>query len=191
MCFFIAKRTIDIVISLTGIFLLSVPFLLIFLAIRLTSRGPAIYLSTRVGKNSQPFIMPKFRTMKTATPELPTDELKDAHIYITQVGKFLRKFSLDELPQLYSVLIGSMSLVGPRPMIPQLTNIIEERKRNGVDQIRPGITGWAQVNGRDNLSTDRKLALEVEYLQKSSILFDVWIILLTIIHVFKSKGVSH
>lgn len=185
------KRLIDIVLSLFGLILLAVPFALIMFAIKVSSDGPSIYWSTRIGRDSIPFAMPKFRTMKMTTPELPTDELKDPHLHITSIGKFLRKFSLDELPQLYSVLIGSMSLVGPRPMIPQLTNIIEERKRNSVDQIRPGITGWAQVNGRDNLSTDRKLALDVEYLQKSSILFDVWIMLLTIIHVFRSKGVSH
>ena len=189
--FSIIKRLIDIAVSIAGLTLLAAPFLVIFLAIRLSSQGPAIYLSTRVGQNSEPFVMPKFRTMKMTTPEVPTEELKDPHMHITVVGRFLRKFSLDELPQLYSVLIGTMSLVGPRPMIPQLTEIIEERKRNGVDQLKPGITGWAQVNGRDNLSMHRKLALEVEYLEKSSILFDIWIMLLTVVHVFRSKGVAH
>ena len=191
MLFSRIKRLIDIGISLLGIILLAIPLFLIAVAIRLTSEGPAIYWSTRIGRYSQPFIMPKFRTMRITAPELPTDKLKDPHLHITLVGKFLRKFSIDELPQLYSVLIGEMSLVGPRPMIPQLTDIIEKRKGNGIDELRPGITGWAQVNGRDDLSTEQKIALEIEYLENLSILFDIRILLMTISHIFRPKGVAH
>lgn len=191
MLFWKIKRLIDVGISLSGIILLAVPLFLIAMAIRLTSEGPAIYWSTRIGRNSQPFTMPKFRTMKITAPELPTHELTDPYLHITAVGKFLRKFSIDELPQLYSVLIGEMSLVGPRPMIPKLTDIIEKRKINGVDKLRPGITGWAQLNGRDTLSTEQKLALEVEYLENLSILFDIWILILTVSHIFRPKGVAH
>jgi len=185
------KRFLDIIISLIGLLLLAIPFLLIMVLVRLDSQGAPIYWSVRVGRNGQNFAMPKFRTMKITTPEVPSNNLQYPHQHITSVGKFLRKYSIDELPQLYSVLIGEMSLVGPRPMIPQLSEINDQRARSGVDTLRPGITGWAQINGRDELSNKEKLVLDEEYLRRSSIAFDAKILCLTVVYVLKSKGVWH
>lgn len=161
------------------------------LVIKLDSKGPVIYWSERVGRFGRPFFMPKFRTMDIETPEMPTDQLVDPQRFITSCGRWLRKFSIDELPQLVSVLRGDMSLVGPRPMIPKLTGLVEIRRQAGVDALRPGITGWAQINGRDDLSEEEKVAFDVEYLLQQSLLFDIKIILKTFVYVIRAKSVWH
>lgn len=185
------KRTLDVVCSCLGLLILALPLLLLMLIVRLTSPGPALYWSDRVGRHGVIFSMPKLRTMNLGTPELPTHELPNAEAHITRLGRFLRRSSIDELPQLYSVLKGDMSIVGPRPMIPAYKDILAQRREAGVDVLRPGITGWAQVNGRDDISTDAKLALDVEYLQSKSVAHDLWIIYRTIIYVINRSGISH
>ncbi len=185
------KRSFDIVVSAVALFALAVPLLMLMGLVKITSQGPALYWSKRVGRNGKTFCMPKLRTMGIHTPELPTHELQNADSYITSLGKFLRRSSLDELPQLYSVLIGDMSVVGPRPMIPQYKELVLRRQEAGVDRLRPGITGWAQVNGRDNITTDEKFLFDVSYLERRSFLFDLVIIYRTIKYVFLGKGVHH
>ena len=185
------KRCFDILVSTMALLVIAFPLLLIMVLIRLTSQGPALYWSERVGRNGNIFNMPKLRTMAVHTPTLPTHELQNAETYITKLGKLLRRSSIDELPQLYSVLIGHMSIVGPRPMIPQYIDLVRRRQKAGVDQLRPGITGWAQVNGRDTISTDEKFALDVDYLNRQSIVFDLFIIYRTFIYVAFARGIWH
>ena len=163
-----------------ALLVLAAPMLFLMALVRLTSQGPALYWSERVGRNGNIFNMPKLRTMA-----------KDAETYITTLGKILRRSSLDELPQLYSVLVGHMSIVGPRPMIPQYAELVRRRQQAGVERLRPGITGWAQVNGRDTISTDEKFALDVDYLNRQSVVFDFYIIYRTIIYVFSARGIWH
>ena len=146
------KRTLDICVSFLGLGILAIPFLLISLLIRLETPGSPIYWSKRIGRFGSVFMMPKFRTMKTGAPEMPSNDLVDPSSHITTFGRVLRKYSVDELPQLYSVLLGDMSLVGPRPMIQQQRDIYELRQQLGIHILRPGITGWAQINGRDDIS---------------------------------------
>ena len=185
------KRAIDLILSAFGLAVFGLPLIALICFIAFTSKGAPIYWSERVGVRGELFLMPKLRTMFLDAPLLPTHEISDAEKYITSVGRFLRRTSLDELPQLYSVLTGDMSLVGPRPMIPQYEELLDRRRKAGVDMLKPGITGWAQVNGRDTLTTSEKLALDIEYLNRQSLRFDCLIMLKTIIYVFSKTGVKH
>lgn len=185
------KRCIDITFSLIALTIFAVPSLFICLGIKLTSPGDAIYCSGRVGLNNQIFKMVKFRTMYVDTPTLPTHLLRQPDAWITPIGKFLRKSSLDEIPQLWNVLIGQMSLVGPRPALFNQTDLIELRTTFGIHRLVPGLTGWAQINGRDELSLNEKVHYDQEYLEEQSTFFDIKIMLLTIVKVFFSKNVAH
>jgi len=161
------------------------------LAVRLSSRGPVLYWSDRVGRDNVVFRMPKFRSMKEGTPTVATHLLQDPRSCLTPVGSFLRRSSLDELPQLWSILKGDMSFVGPRPALYNQHDLIELRTHCGVHRLRPGLTGWAQVNGRDELPMTQKVALDLAYLQRQSLLFDAKIMLLTALRVVRREGVSH
>lgn len=185
------KRFFDILLSAVALLILAIPLLIIMALIKFDSKGPALYWSKRVGRNGHIFNMPKLRTMALNTPVLPTHEFRNAETFITTLGKFLRRSSIDELPQLHSVLVGHMSVVGPRPMIPQYEELVRRRREAGVDSLRPGITGWAQVNGRDAISTDEKFALDVEYLNRQSVAFDIYIIYRTVLDVFLARGIWH
>lgn len=159
--------------------------------IKCTSRGPALYWSSRVGRNNQLFEMPKFRTMKVETPAVATHLLSNPDQYLTPIGSFLRKSSLDELPQLWSILKGDMSFVGPRPALFNQEDLISLRTQCGVQALRPGLTGWAQVNGRDELLIPKKVELDFEYLQKESLWFDLKILFLTFVKVIRRDNVTH
>jgi O-antigen biosynthesis protein WbqP len=185
------RRLLDIAAAVSALLLLLIPMACIALLVRLTSRGPALYWSNRIGQNNVIFSMPKFRTMKQETPPVATHLLNDPIHYLTPVGGWLRRSSLDELPQLWSILKGDMSLVGPRPALFNQNDLIELRTHHGVHLLTPGLTGWAQVNGRDELPIPEKVNLDVEYLQKRSFLFDLNIIFLTIKKVLTHDGVSH
>jgi O-antigen biosynthesis protein WbqP len=185
------KQIFDFFVSLILLVLLLIPMLLIAIAIRLTSKGSSIYWSDRVGKNNKIFKMPKFRSMRIDTPAVATNLLNNPEAYLSPIGGFLRAFSLDELPQLFSVLRGDMSFVGPRPALYNQDDLIALRKEKGVDKLLPGITGWAQVNGRDELSIPHKVALDVEYLNRQSFWFDIKILWVTFLQVVKRDGVSH
>lgn len=170
---------------------LLLPILFVTMLVRLTSRGPVLYWSDRVGKGNVIFRMPKFRSMRIGTPALATHLLENPDTYLTPIGSFLRKSSLDELPQLWSILKGDMSFVGPRPALFNQDDLIALRTQFGVHELVPGLTGWAQVNGRDELPIPEKVKLDVEYLQRQSFLFDVRILWLTFIKVLRRDGVSH
>ena len=185
------KRLFDLSFSIALLLLLIVPMLLIAIAIRLTSKGPALYWSERVGRNNKIFKMPKFRSMQITTPNIATHLLDNPNSYLSPIGLFLRTTSLDELPQLFSVINGDMSFVGPRPALFNQDDLINLRTKEGVDKLLPGITGWAQVNGRDELSIPDKVELDVEYLNRKSFFFDVKILWMTFLKVINSKGVSH
>ena len=185
------KRLFDIIISLLACTLFALPILVIGITIKLTSHGPVIYWSKRVGRNNKEFWMPKLRTMRHDTPLASTDDLVKAEEYITKLGSFLRRYSIDEIPQFTAVLLGNMSIVGPRPVILSQKDIIRKRTELGIHSLKPGITGWAQINGRDNLSMDQKLNFEFEYLQKTSLSFDLYIVFQTIPYVIRSKGIWH
>ena len=185
------KRLFDLSISSMAIILLLVPMLIIVVAIWLTSRGKILYWSDRVGLNSFSYKMPKFRTMLIDTPEVATHLLEKPEKYLTPIGSFLRHYSLDELPQLISVIKGDMSIVGPRPALFNQIDLIELRKDKGLDRLMPGITGWAQVNGRDDLSIIDKVKLDEEYKNHQSLLFDLKIIRLTFLKIIRPEGVSH
>jgi O-antigen biosynthesis protein WbqP len=185
------KRCIDITVSLAAIAVLSVPMLIVAVMIRATSPGPVLYWSARVGRCGRIFQMPKFRTMKVGTPQVATDKLADPASSLTPIGGVLRKLSLDELPQLWSVIKGDMSLVGPRPALFNQHELIAARKARGIDALRPGITGWAQVNGRDDIPESRKIELDEEYLRHRSLGFDLRILWLTLWRVIGSHGVAH
>ncbi len=165
--------------------------LVVAIIVRLTSSGPVLYWSNRVGRENAIFAMPKFRTMQVGTPAIATHLLSDSGSYLTPVGSFLRKSSLDELPQLWSILVGDMSFVGPRPALFNQYDLIGLRQHYGVDQLVPGLTGWAQVNGRDELSIPDKVQYDVEYLQRQSLWFDMKIVGLTFLKVVRRAGVSH
>jgi O-antigen biosynthesis protein WbqP len=185
------KRVFDL---FTGVILLSslaLVLLFIAIAIRRTSKGSVLYWSDRVGKNNKIFKMPKFRSMLTDTPAVATHLLDNPDAYLSPIGGFLRRSSLDELPQLFSVLKGDMSFVGPRPALFNQEDLIALRKEKGVDKLLPGITGWAQVNGRDELSIPDKVALDAEYLNRQSFWFDMKILWMTFLKVMKRDGVSH
>jgi len=185
------KRIFDIVFSLIVLLISFLPILIIVAAVRLTSQGPAIYWSDRVGKDNTIFRMPKFRTMKIDTPAIATHLMTDPDKYLTGVGKYLRKTSLDELPQIWSILAGDMSVVGPRPALFNQDDLVELRTAAGVDKLRPGLTGWAQINGRDELPITEKVKLDAEYLGRRSFLLDLKIVVLTFIRVLRHKGVAH
>lgn len=185
------KRWIDFVIALTGISAVFLPTLLIGLVVRFTSRGPILHWSDRVGRNNRVFKMPKFRTMRIDTPAVATHLLKDPDQWLTPLGGFLRRTSLDELPQLWSILKGDMSFVGPRPALFNQDDLIALRTQHGVHTLTPGLTGWAQVNGRDELSIPDKVKLDAEYMQRRSFWFDLYILWLTFLRVVRSEGVSH
>jgi O-antigen biosynthesis protein WbqP len=185
------KRLFDFVISFLALAILSPLMVFTVVLVKLTSKGSALYWSDRVGKRNIIFRMPKFRTMQVGTPTVATHLLSDSGQYLTPVGSFLRKSSLDELPQLWSILVGDMSFVGPRPALFNQDDLVALRIQNGVDKLIPGLTGWAQVNGRDELSIPLKVQYEVEYLQKQSFWFDLKILGLTFLKVVRRAGVSH
>lgn len=185
------KRCFDLVLVLLLIVLFSIPLIVIALAVRLTSTGPAIYWSDRVGRHNILFRMPKFRTMRIDTPAVATHLLGKPDQYLTPIGSFLRKSSLDELPQLWSILNGNMSFVGPRPALFNQDDLIQLRTEKGVHLILPGLTGWAQVNGRDELPIPEKVKLDANYLAQQSFWFDMKILCLTFIKVIKRDGVTH
>jgi len=185
------KQIFDLLLGVVILVLLVAPMLLISIAVRLSSKGPALYWSDRVGKNNKIFKMPKFRSMLTDTPAVATHLLDNPDTYLSPIGGFLRRSSLDELPQLFLVLKGDMSFVGPRPALYNQDDLITLRTEKGVDKLLPGITGWAQVNGRDELSIPDKVALDVEYLNRQSFWFDVKILWMTFLKIMKRDGVSH
>jgi len=184
------KRAFDFLAAAAGLIVLAAPLAVLWLVVRLTSPGPGLYWSQRVGKGSALFPMPKFRTMRIYTPEVATHLLENPDQWLTPVGPLMRKLSLDELPQLWSVLVGDMSLVGPRPALFNQDDLIAARKAAGVDALRPGLTGWAQINGRDELAVADKVALDAEYLRRRSFLFDLEIIVSTVPRVLTARGVT-
>lgn len=186
-----AKRLLDLLLSLVAGIVLLVPFVVIALLVRLTSPGPALYWSDRVGRNNVIFRMPKFRSMKIDTPAVATHLLSNPQAHLTPIGSFLRKSSLDELPQLWSVIKGDMSLVGPRPALFNQHDLVALRTERGVHVLLPGVTGWAQINGRDELPIPDKVALDAEYLQRQSIAMDIAILWKTVLKVVRRDGVSH
>lgn len=185
------KRFFDFFLCLVAAALLWLPALVVLVAVRLTSKGPVLYWSQRVGRNGRLFWMPKFRSMKVGTPAVATHLLGGAEAYLTPIGSILRKSSLDELPQLWSVFVGDMSLVGPRPALFNQDDLIALRSKYGVNVLRPGLTGWAQINGRDELSILVKVKYDVEYLQNMSFWFDMKILTLTFLRVIRQTGVTH
>ena len=185
------KRTFDLLLGLLASLVLLLPVLLVAMAVRLTSQGPALYWSNRVGRYNTIFKMPKFRSMRVGTPAVATHLLTDANSHLTPIGSFLRKSSLDELPQLWSILVGDMSFVGPRPALFNQHDLMALRTELGVHTLMPGLTGWAQVNGRDELPIPDKVKLDVAYLQRVSLWFDLRILWLTFVKVLKRDGVSH
>ncbi len=185
------KRVFDLALALLASLVLLAPALIVAAAVRLTSPGPALYWSERVGRYNVNFRMPKFRSMRTDTPAVATHLLGDPQAFLTSIGPFLRRSSLDELPQLWSILKGDMSFVGPRPALFNQDDLIALRTQAGVHQLKPGLTGWAQVNGRDELSIPEKVRLDAEYLQRRSLGFDLKILWLTALRVLQRDGVSH
>jgi len=185
------KRLFDLILVLLFFIIFAFPILVIALLVRLTSSGPVLYWSNRVGRLNIIFKMPKFRTMLVETPAVATHLLSNSCKYLTPIGSFLRKSSLDELPQLWNILNGDMTFVGPRPALFNQTDLIELRTQYGVDKLVPGLTGWAQVNGRDQLSIPVKVQYDVEYLHKQSFWFDMKILGLTFLKVIRRSGVSH
>ncbi len=185
------KRLFDFALALVALSLLALPILIVALAVRMTSPGPVLYWSDRVGRNNRVFKMPKFRSMRIDTPAVATHLLQDPAKWLTPIGSFLRRSSVDELPQLWSILKGDMSLVGPRPALFNQDDLIALRTKHGIHQLLPGLTGWAQVNGRDELPIAEKILLDVEYLRRRSFLFDLKILWLTASKVLAREGVSH
>jgi len=185
------KRLFDFTLSLVVLVFVAIPLLLLAVLVKLTSKGPVLYWSDRVGRDNKIFRMPKFRSMKTGTPAVATHLLQDPEQFLTPIGDFLRKSSLDELPQLWCVLKGEMSFVGPRPALYNQDDLIALRTEKGVHVLPVGVTGWAQINGRDELPIPQKVDLDAEYLQRHSLAFDCYILWLTFIRVIRRDGVSH
>jgi len=185
------KRSIDLFLCFVGSIFLFIPCMLVWLTVRLSSPGPALYWSDRVGRHNRIFKMPKFRSMRIDTPAMATHLLQNPERWLTPFGSFLRKSSLDELPQLWSILRGDMSFVGPRPALFNQNDLIELRTEKGVHELVPGLTGWAQVNGRDELPIPQKVQLDLEYLQRQSLLFDLKILWMTALKVLSRDGVRH
>jgi len=186
-----AKRSLDVLLSIVAALVLALPIVVIALLVRLTSPGPALYWSDRVGKGNRVFRMPKFRSMRVGTPVVATHLLQDPKAHLTPIGSFLRKSSLDELPQLWNILKGEMSFVGPRPALFNQESLIALRTKYAVHELLPGLTGWAQVNGRDELPIPEKVKLDVEYLRRRSLGFDLYILWRTLVKVAQRDGVSH
>ena len=185
------KRSFDLLLALVAGVVLLLPLVIVAAMVRLTSKGPALYWSDRVGRNNSIFKMPKFRSMRVGTPAVATHLLLNAEAVLTPIGSFLRKSSLDEIPQLWSILRGDMSFVGPRPALFNQHDLIELRTQCGVHRLVPGLTGWAQVNGRDTLPIPDKVALDQRYLQIHSFWMDLYILWLTFLRVVRRKDVSH
>jgi O-antigen biosynthesis protein WbqP len=185
------KRTLDLVLGVLAGTVLLVPLVIVALAVKMTSKGPALYWSDRVGRNNVIFKMPKFRSMRVGTPAVATHLLADPKSHLTPIGSFLRKSSLDELPQLWSILVGDMSFVGPRPALFNQHDLVALRTKRGVHALVPGLTGWAQVNGRDELPIPAKVDLDTAYLQRQSLWFDLRILWLTFVKVVQRDGVTH
>lgn len=185
------KRAFDFTMALAALVVFAVPMLLVAIAVRLTSKGPAIYWSDRVGRDNRIFRMPKFRSMRIETPAVATHLLSDTSAWLTPIGGFLRKSSLDELPQLWSILVGDMSIVGPRPALFNQDDLIALRTEQGVHRLRPGLTGWAQVNGRDELPIPEKVKLDVEYMRNQSFVMDLKTIWMTVGKVIRARDISH
>lgn len=185
------KRFFDVVLSFLGILVLSLPMGIVAIAVKLDSSGPVFFKQKRIGKNKKPFTILKFRTMRTDAPhDAPTHELNDPKKWITKVGGFLRKTSLDELPQIFNIFVGHMSIIGPRPALWNQDDLIAERDKYGANAIRPGLTGWAQINGRDELTISEKAKLDGEYVEKTGFAFDCKCFFGTILSVLKKDGVA-
>jgi O-antigen biosynthesis protein WbqP len=185
------KRALDLVLAAGALTVFALPMAVVAIAVRVTSRGPAIYWSDRVGRDNVLFRMPKFRSMRIETPAVATHLLTDTTAWLTPIGGFLRKSSLDELPQLWSILVGDMSIVGPRPALFNQDDLIALRTEHGVHRLRPGLTGWAQVNGRDELPIPDKVRLDVHYLQNRSLALDLKTIWMTVDKVIRARDISH
>ncbi len=185
------KRLTDFIFGMVALTMLLIPLILVALLVRITSPGPVLYWSDRVGHGNRIFKMPKFRSMRIDTPAVATHLLQNPDQWLTPIGSFLRKSSLDELPQLWSIIKGDMSFVGPRPALFNQDDLIALRTNAGLHELVPGLTGWAQVNGRDELPIPDKVKLDIEYLQRRSIGFDLWILWLTLLKVLCRDGVSH
>jgi O-antigen biosynthesis protein WbqP len=185
------KRLFDLLLAIFALLILSLPLLLVALAVKLTSDGPALYWSERVGRNNKLFKMPKFRSMRVSAPVMATHLLVEPDLWLTPIGSFLRKSSLDEVPQLWSILVGDMSFVGPRPALFNQHDLIALRTEQGVHEVVPGLTGLAQINGRDELPIPDKVKLDVAYLHRQSLAFDIRILWLTFVKVLRRDGVSH
>ncbi|WP_078118072.1 sugar transferase [Thiosocius teredinicola] len=185
-----SKRFFDVCLAVAAAAIFVAPFLILVLLVRATSRGPIFYWSERVGTNNVNFMMPKFRTMRVGTPAVATHLLDDPSSYLTPIGGFLRRTSLDELPQLWSILRGHMSFVGPRPALFNQHDLVKLRTKAGVHRLVPGLTGWAQVNGRDDLPIPKKVEFDIEYLDRRSVSFDVQILWMTLVRVIRKEGVA-
>ena len=185
------KRLLDVLFALVAALVFLVPILFTALAVKLTSRGPALYWSDRVGRDNVLFSMPKFRSMRIDTPAVATHLLKHGQNYLTPIGSFLRKTSLDELPQIWSILVGNMSVVGPRPALFNQYDLVALRTEKGIHRLKPGLTGWAQINGRDDLTIPDKVDLDADYLVRMGLIFDIRIIWMTAVKVLTRSGISH
>lgn len=185
------KRLFDLVLALVAVCIFAIPLAVVALLVKATSPGPILYWSDRVGRHNRIFRMPKFRSMRVGTPAVATHLLNNPAAHLTPIGSFLRRSSLDELPQVWSILVGDMSFVGPRPALFNQDDLVALRTEAGVHELQPGLTGWAQVNGRDELPIPQKVALDVEYLRRQNFWFDLRIIWLTALKVVRSDGVSH
>lgn len=185
------KRIFDILLCIPAVFILGLPFVIVFIAVKLTSKGPALHWSKRIGQHNKIFLMPKFRSMRIDTPQVATHLLTNPDQYLTPIGGFIRKSSLDELPQILSVLSGDMSFVGPRPALFNQDDLRDLRTSHGVEKTKPGITGWAQINGRDDIPIPLKVELDTYYAKNQSILLDLKILFLTVYKVLKRDGITH
>jgi O-antigen biosynthesis protein WbqP len=185
------KRIFDLVVGVVVLLFALIPMLVVAVLVRMTSKGPALYWSDRVGQGNEIFRMPKFRSMRIDTPVVATHLLNNPIAFLSPIGDFLRRSSLDELPQLWSILKGDMSFVGPRPALFNQDDLIALRSEQGIDRLTPGLTGWAQINGRDELPIPEKVVLDVEYMQRQSIWFDLYILWMTFLKVVHRDGVSH
>ena len=185
------KRGFDLVVGLSALIVLVVPIVMVSIMVKFTSKGSVLFWSERIGQVNKIFRMPKFRTMRSDTPQLATHLMSEPDEYLSPIGGFLRRTSLDEMPQLWSILKGDMSFVGPRPALFNQDDLISLRTEKGVDMLVPGLTGWAQVNGRDKLLIPKKVVLDVEYMERQSFWFDMYILWLTLVKVVKRDGVSH
>ena len=185
------KRVFDFVVALSALVMLGVLIVMVAILVKLTSKGSVIYWSDRVGRNNKIFKMPKFRTMVLDSPTVATHLINDPDAYLSPIGGFLRRTSLDEMPQLWSIMKRDMSFVGPRPALFNQDDLIALRTEKGVDQLLPGLTGWAQVNGRDELPITEKVVLDVEYMERQSLWFDIYILWLTVLKVIRKDGITH